>query len=368
MQFEVLNPTVWSGRRVLLTGHTGFKGSWMALLLQRLGAHVTGVSLAPAEPHRLFDILSPWSDLVSIDCDIRNQHALHEVVARCQPEIVIHMAAQALVMDAYSDPVGTISSNVMGTVHLLEALRFVENLACVLVVTSDKVYENREAGAAFAEEAALGGHDPYSASKAAAEILTSAYQRSFFKEFGVPVATARAGNVIGGGDWAPNRLIPDLWRAYESKHPVLIRSPDSVRPWQHVLDPIYGYLLYVQRFLSSANNAPSSLNFGPPQEPVRTVLQVAQQFSLVMQSDDLWSVGDAPRGMHESRFLSIDSSLAYKTLGWKTALSVDDAIRWSGDWYRAYKAGHEMRSFTNDQITTYFDLVRSAAGRLPLTV
>ncbi|WP_210497171.1 CDP-glucose 4,6-dehydratase [Microvirga antarctica] len=361
MSGEALDRDLWKGRRVLLTGHTGFKGAWMAMLLARLGATVTGLSLPAQTSPNLFGLLSPWSDLASATCDIRNPALLNEAIRTARPDIVIHMAAQALVMEAYADPVGTIASNVMGTVNLLEGLRTSDAVSAVLVITSDKVYENREAGIDFAESAALGGHDPYSASKAAAEILTSAYRRSFFAERGIPVVTARAGNVIGGGDWAPDRLLPDLFRAHESGRPVFMRNPDAVRPWQHVLDPLYGYLLYIQRCLSAPAAAPTSVNFGPPREPVRTVMEVAEQVSASFGADSLWTCDTSRDRLHESRFLSIDSALAKTTLGWSTALPVDEAIGWTVAWYKAFQAGADMRAFTDSQIDAYAERVRSHA-------
>lgn len=361
MRREIIDADIWRGRRVLLTGHTGFKGAWMALLLRRLGADVTGLSLAPDGAPTLFGVLAPWSKTVSVECDIRDLPSLRAVVSKVRPEIVIHMAAQALVKNAYADPVGTIGSNVLGTVHLLEVLRPIDELLGVLVITSDKVYENREAAIDFSESAALGGHDPYSASKAAAEVLTSAYRRSFFDERGIPVVTARAGNVIGGGDWARDRLVPDLWRAYETGQSAPMRNPDSVRPWQHVLDPLYGYLLYTQRSLAVPADTPASLNFGPPREPVLTVKQVAERFAKAIHARDLWVAAPAAERVHESRFLSIDSTLAFETLGWKTSLQVDDAISWTGSWYKAYHAGEDMCSFTSRQIDAYAAHVNDSA-------
>lgn len=359
---EILDPAVWRGRRVLLTGHTGFKGSWMALLLTRLGARVTGLSLPDVSERSLYRVLSPWPDIESLACDIRDPSALRNAIDKTRPEIVIHMAAQALVSDSYADPVGTIDTNVLGTVHILETLRSFDAVSSILIVTSDKVYENQEAGVNFAETSPLGGHDPYSASKAAAEILTSAYQRSFFSKLGVPVMTARAGNVIGGGDWAANRLIPDLWRAYESGRAVIMRNPGSVRPWQHVLDPLYGYLLYVQRSLKKLDGMASSLNFGPPREPVRTVQQVAEKFAASLGCGEFWTVSCDQNHMHESRFLSIDSTSAYQTLGWRTELSVDEAISWTCDWYTAYQNAQDMRTYTNAQIGAYLDRVQASAS------
>lgn len=356
----------WRGKRVLLTGHTGFKGSWMGLLLARLGANVTGIALPPQPGPSLHKLLEESSRIRSHICDIRNEAKLRSIVQECRPELVIHMAAQALVSQGYADPVGTIGANVMGTVHLLEALRTIEGVQGVLVVTSDKVYENRESGVDFAEDAPLGGHDPYSASKAATEILASAYRRSFYEGLGIPLITARAGNVIGGGDWAVDRLIPDLWRAFIGRERVVMRSPTAVRPWQHVLDPLYGYLLYLQQSVKGMAGLPTAMNFGPPREPVRTVLEVAQKFSASLGTADLWLVQESVKHMHESRFLSIDSRRAAASLGWHTALPVDEAVQWTCDWYRACHAESDMADFTGGQVDAYAERVGDTAlrGRL----
>lgn len=358
--FQALNPEVWNRRRVLLTGHTGFKGAWMALLLNRLGANITGISLDTISTPNLFEVLSPWSNLNSILCDIRDLPSLKTEIEQTNPEIVIHMAAQALVKESYRDPVGTICSNVLGTIHLLEVLREIDSIRGILIITSDKVYENQDGNTDFNETAALGGYDPYSASKAAADILTRSYYRSFFKELNIPVMVARAGNVIGGGDWAPDRLIPDLWRAYENQKPVQLRNPDAVRPWQHVLDPLYGYLLYIQQFISSSTEVPSCLNFGPPNSPTLTVMQVAEQFANSMQCKNIWEIDPSQNKVHESSFLAIDSKLAFETLGWKTKLKVDEAIQWACDWYKAYNNNKPMKEFTEKQIDKYTELIKQA--------
>ena len=301
-----LDRNVWSGKRILLTGHTGFKGSWMALLLEHLGAHVTGFALPPDTTPNLFDILSPT--LTSHTGDIRNAASFQEIITATQPEIVIHMAAQPLVRRSYAEPRRTIDTNVMGTVHLLDALRDVSQLQVALIVTSDKVYENHEQGVAFAEDAPLGGRDPYSASKAATEILTRSYAYSFFAARNVPIACARAGNVIGGGDWAADRLIPDLWRAYSSGDRVTLRYPDAVRPWQHVLASIVGYLLYIQYLLKHGNAAPLAMNFSPLESTVCSVREVAAQFSRIM-GKEVWQEGRADPRFQGER-LSGDQSLA----------------------------------------------------------
>ena len=358
-----LNGETWRGKRVLLTGHTGFKGAWMHLLLQRLGAKVTSLALEPETEPNLSKILSLQDRGPSFVCDIREFQQLQSIVQSAEPEIVIHMAAQALVKESYRDPVGTIESNVMGTVYLLEALRSVAGLQSVLVVTSDKVYENREAQIDFKETSPLGGYDPYSASKASAEILARVYQRSFFKEKNIPLVTVRAGNVIGGGDWAKDRLLPDIWRAYEKNQQVVLRNPRSVRPWQHVLDPIYGYLLYVEHSLNSEAQYPLALNFAPPRDPILDVEQVAEVFSQEMNCSQLWKHAEVADTHHESRFLSIDSSLALETLGWKTLLPPDEAIRWTSQWYKAFKENRDMLAFTYQQIDKYAELANEQALR-----
>lgn len=365
---ETLDAAAWRDRRVLLTGHTGFKGAWMSLLLEALGAQVAGAALNPAtEPH-LFGLFRLADRLDSAICDMRDLPRLRERVRAVRPQVVIHMAAQALVRDSYHDPLGTFASNVMGTAHLLDSLRSVEGLQAVLVITSDKVYENTETGTDFPEQATLGGYDPYSASKAATEILTAAYRRSFFAETGVPVMTARAGNVIGGGDWSRDRLIPDLWRAHQSGCPVLIRNPRAVRPWQHVLDPLHGYLMLLQRALRAPEAVPFAVNFGPPREPIRTVVQVAEIFAatLGIAPSALWAVAPAPAVLHESGFLAIDSTLASQTLGWRTALPVDEAVRWTCDWYRAFADRQDMLSLSRAQLRDYVALsgFHAAGGSL----
>jgi CDP-glucose 4,6-dehydratase len=339
----------------------------MALLLNFLGARVIGLSLDPGTQPNMFEILLPWRNLKSLRCDVRDRDALSRAVDEARPEIVIHMAAQSLVRESYRDPVGTIGTNVLGTVNLLDVLRQVPDLAAVLVVTSDKVYQNREGGLAFAESAPLGGHDPYSASKAAAEILTSAYARSFYDGRGIPVCTARAGNVIGGGDWGHDRLIPDLWRAFASGRQVPLRNPGAVRPWQHVLDPLHGYLLYVQRCLTAPATISSSLNFGPPSEPRRTVLEIARCFADSMGSNTLWTFDPAIGDLHENQYLAIDSSAAFSELGWKTQLEVDEAMSWTCDWYRAFHNGETMRAVTQKQIEVFARRIAESAMGRPIT-
>jgi CDP-glucose 4,6-dehydratase len=355
---RTLDRSFWSGRRVLLTGHTGFKGCWTALMLEHLGAHVTGFALPPDTKPSLFELLSPWPALASHMGDIRNAAAFAEIITAAQPEIVIHMAAQPLVRRSYADPALTFETNVMGTVYLLEALRGMPALRAALIITSDKVYENHELGIAFAESAPLGSRDPYSASKAAAEILTRSYAHSFFARSKIPVACARAGNVIGGGDWSADRLIPDLWRAYISREQVILRSPDAVRPWQHVLDPVFGYLLYIEHLVRHGYDAPLAMNFGPSEAAVYTVRKVAEQFRCIMSSEG-WRAGGADPNLKESGYLAINPSLARETLGWEALLGVDNSIDWTLDWYKACRDKKDMREFSLLQLVQY---MRMACG------
>jgi CDP-glucose 4,6-dehydratase len=292
----------------------------------------------------------------SVSGDVRDAEAIASALSAGGAEIVIHMAAQPLVRESYRDPVGTIASNVMGTVHLLEALRRVPDLKAVLVVTSDKVYRNHEGGSSFSEDAVLGGDDPYSASKAAAEILVRAYARSFLQDRGIAVCTARAGNVIGGGDWSRDRIVPDLWRAWRSGAPVELRYPEAVRPWQHVLDPLQGYLAYVERMAAAAGAVPPALNFGPPPGAALTVLQLAERFAAALGADGLWTIGTPDRAMPESGHLAIDATLARDCLGWRPALDAEAAIRWSGLWYKAHARATDMIAFSQAQIAEHLAL------------
>lgn len=359
MAVDGLDPSFWSGKRVLLTGHTGFKGGWAALWLARMGAKVTGFALTPDTEPNLFALAGVEDAVRSRIGDLRDAEALRAAVDEADPEIVIHMAAQPLVRRSYVMPVDTFAMNVMGTVNLLEALRGRSALRTVLVVTTDKVYENNEASIAFRESDPLGGHDPYSASKAAAEIVTSSYARSFFNETGVRVATARGGNVIGGGDFSEDRLVPDIWRALAAGEAPVLRNPAAARPWQHVLDCLCGYFTFV-RGLHDGQDLPTALNFGPPPgaKPV-TVAALAE----AVQS----ALGAAPwkpaneTGPHEMMALEIDSRKARAVLGWKDQLAGEPCIEWLVEWYRALGQGNDMREMTLRQIAAFEALHRKAA-------
>lgn len=351
MQQGTVNPDFWRGRRVLLTGHTGFKGSWAALWLTRMDATVHGLSLAPESDPNPFDTLADQSAISSRIGDIRDPEIVRAAVAEAKPEIVIHMAAQALVRRSYREPAETFETNVTGTVNLLNALRDAPDLKAVLVITSDKVYENKEDGRAFRETDPLGGDDPYSASKAAAEIVTASMARSFFDDRNIPVATARAGNVVGGGDFSEDRLVPDLWRAGKSGIPVSLRYPRATRPWQHVLDPVCGYLLYLEK-LAGGDCRQRALNFGPDNAETLTVSAVADRMMDALGTTRGWTQaeGEFPK---EKQALTLDASLAAETIGWVPRLDMEKTVRWTADWYRTYNDGADMHAVTLDQLAEF---------------
>lgn len=347
----MIDQNFWSGKRVLLTGHTGFKGAWMALWLERLGAKVTGYSLAPETEPNLFDLLSPWTGVRSVIGDVRDAARVKTVVTESDPEIVIHMAAQALVRRSYAEPVETVSANVMGTVNVLEALREVPNLRVALVITSDKVYRNTDDGEAFAEDAPLGGDDPYSASKAAQEIVAHAWGKSFFPEGTAVIATARAGNVVGGGDFSEDRLIPDIYRALAGGHALELRNPDATRPWQHVLDLNMGYLLYIERLASDAMGLARAINFGPQPGVSYTVGAITEKMMAALGGS--LPVNVKPSKLKEKALLSVDPALAGEVLGWRAKLQMDDVIRLTADWYGAFINGADPKTITMAQLEEY---------------
>jgi CDP-glucose 4,6-dehydratase len=335
-----------------LTGHTGFKGAWMNLWLRRMGAEVTGFALAPHTQPNLHDLLHlPGRSHIGNLCDAAG---VAEALNAANPQVVIHMAAQALVRESYRDPLATFATNVLGTGVLLQACRQLGALECVLVVTSDKVYENLEGGRAFVEDDRLGGHDPYSSSKACAELLTASFRGSFF-EVGPPIATVRAGNVIGGGDWSPDRLIPDCVRALAAKEPVTLRYPDAVRPWQHVLEPLSGYLILAQALVESPAGTPRAVNFGPDPSSFCTVSAVVDAFSERFSGKPGWR-RDGAVHPKEAGALTLSSELARRSLGWHPRLDVAQSLAWTADWYRAFAAGEDMVRYSDSQIAQYRSL------------
>jgi CDP-glucose 4,6-dehydratase len=338
----------WRGRRVLVTGHTGFKGSWLCRTLHALGAEVTGLSLDPLPGPNGFEVMRA-AEVLTADhrADMRDAGAVAALVRGARPEILIHMAAQAFVSRGYREPALTFATNAMGTVNLLEAVRRLDGLQAALIVTSDKVYRNDSAGRAFAEGDALGGEDPYSASKAAAEIAVTSYRHSFAAEL-PPVATARAGNVIGGGDWAEFRIIPDLVRSQVAGETLMLRRPDATRPFQHVIDVLRGYLMLAERLATSPGTAPASLNFGPRDGEVR-VRDLLAQWQDATGEPVRWEQVQGPV-MDEARRLALDSSLATRALGWEPVLDTRAAIAATASWYAAWRRGEDMAAVTDREI------------------
>jgi CDP-glucose 4,6-dehydratase len=347
----------WKGRRVFLTGHTGFKGGWLALWLARRGAQVRGYALEPSTEPNLFTLARVGSVTDDVRGNTLDRNRLESALQEWAPEAVFHLAAQPLVRRSYADPVGTLMTNVMGTAHVLEAARKTASVRAVVCVTSDKCYENREWVWPYRETDALGGHDPYSVSKVCAEIVAAGYRSSFFtveRQEGqrVAVATARAGNVIGGGDWSEDRLIPDLVRGFHTGEPVRIRAPLANRPWQHVLEPLHGYLLLAEHLLEGDAAAESAFNFGPRHEDAWTVEQIADAAVEAWGKGAAW-VRDADPHVHEAATLRLDASKAQAALGWRQRLTIATALRWSLEWYRAWQDGAAMDRVTDAQIEAY---------------
>ena len=336
-------PSFWHGKRVLLTGHTGFKGSWLALWLGRMGAEVTGLALAPATEPNLFTLARVAGDMhASHECDVRDAQAVAAHVQAARPQIVLHLAAQALVRAGYADPLGTHATNVMGTAHVLDALRGQADVRAVVVVTTDKVYRNREWAYPYREDDPLGGHDPYSASKAAAEIITASYRDAFLAAQGVAVATARAGNVIGGGDWAADRLLPDAVRAWSAGQTLHIRHPEATRPWQHVIEPLAAYLCLAERLWADPARA-GAYNFGPLPHEAATVGYVVKLASSAY-SESATSYENHSKGPHEAGWLALETAHARQSLGVAPRWGLNTAVTRTMAWYRAQQGGADARA------------------------
>ena len=358
----MLNRAFWKGRNVLVTGHTGFKGSWLCLWLDALGAKVTGLALDPPTQPNLFQQAGVASIIRSVRVDIRDFPQLKAAVAECRPEVIIHMAAQSVVRRGYEDPIETYSSNVMGTVHLFEALRQLEHPCTVVNVTSDKCYENREFLWGYRENEPMGGHDPYSNSKGCAELVTSAFRDSYFppeslEQHGVALASARAGNAVGGGDWTSDQLIPDLMRAFLAGRPCEIRNPCATRPWQFVLEPLRGYLMLAERLSEDATKFASGWNFGPADSDARPVSWIAEKLARSWGDNASWR-RDETTHPHEAHFLKLDASKAKALLNWHPLLPLHQALEWIVEWYRGYQAGADLRRLTCSQIERYEALSR----------
>jgi CDP-glucose 4,6-dehydratase len=354
-----MTPAFWPDRRVFVTGHTGFKGAWLTTWLSALGARVAGYALAPKDTPNLFERLADRTVATTIG-DVGDLPALRQAMIAAQPEIIFHLAAQSLVRPSYIDPVGTYATNVMGTVHVLEAARHIPSVRAIIIVTSDKCYENDGRNTPYAEHDALGGHDPYSNSKGCAELVTAAYRSSFFAgQSSCAIASARAGNVIGGGDWSIDRLIPDMLRAHDRGEDVMIRSPNAIRPWQHVLEPLSGYLDLAEALCGTRGHTfAEGWNFGPDPQDSVPVCRVVEQFSELLGI--AWQQNTAPQPP-EAGFLSIDSSKARRRLNWHSRLSTRDAISWTAQWHKQFQSGSLPRDLVRDQIAAYED----ASRRLP---
>jgi CDP-glucose 4,6-dehydratase len=348
-----VDPGFWRDRRVLLTGHTGFKGAWMALWLQSLGAQVTGFSVdVPTKPS-LYELARVFEGMESIDGDVRDRDGLASAVEASAPEIVIHMAAQSLVRRSFVEPRETYETNVMGTVNLLDAVRLSGGgVRAVINVTSDKCYENREWEWGYREDEPMGGHDPYSSSKGCAELVTAAFRGSFFSDPGsARIASARAGNVIGGGDWGADRLVPDIMRAALAGEAVRVRNPNSIRPWQHVLNPLSGYLVVGQALWDSHEHA-AGWNFGPTDDDARPVGWIVERITHLWPQEIRWVLDEGPHP-HEARYLKLDSSRARARLGWRPVVELDAALESTVEWYQNLQAGADMRAVTLGQIETF---------------
>ena len=346
-------PDFWKGKKVFLTGHTGFKGSWLSLWLQSMGACVKGFALEPPTDPALFHVAKVGADMESEIGDIRDLPSISSSIKTFNPEILFHMAAQPLVRRSYDDPVETYATNVMGTVHVLEAARQCVNLRAIVVVTTDKCYENHEWEWGYRETEALGGHDPYSSSKGCAELVTAAYRRSFFCNPNAPsLASARAGNVIGGGDWADDRLIPDALRAFECEQPVIIRNPLATRPWQHVLEPLSGYLMLAQKLHNDGTPYAEAWNFGPQDDGVQKVEWILDRLSTLWGGNAHWQI-DGSVQPHEAQLLKLDISKARARLGWHPRWSLGRALESIIDWHQTWRSGGDIRKKTLDQIRDY---------------
>lgn len=347
-----VDPAFWRGKRVLLTGHTGFKGSWLSLWLQTMGAALRGVALAPPTEPALFNVARVNAGMEHCIADIRDYAAVKAQIDEFRPEIVIHMAAQPLVRLSYNQPVETYATNVMGTVHVLEAARQAGTVKAIVNVTTDKCYENREWLWGYRENEPMGGHDPYSNSKGCAELVSSAYRKSFLADAGIAIATARAGNVLGGGDWAAERLIPDILRSLENHEPVLIRNPHAIRPWQHVLEPLSGYLLLAESLFMKGQADAEGWNFGPIDEDARPVQWIVEHICESWGNGASWALqaGDHP---HEASFLKLDISKARMRLNWAPRWPLELALKRITEWHQAWLNGQDMRALCLKQIAQY---------------
>ncbi|MBB5061687.1 CDP-glucose 4,6-dehydratase [Granulicella mallensis] len=350
-------PNLWQGKRVFLTGHTGFKGGWLALWLASKGAIVRGYALDPSTEPNLFTAAKIGSVIEDIRGDIRDSSKLEPALRDFAPEVVFHLAAQPLVRYSYEDPIGTYETNVIGTARVLDTVRRTPSVRAVVSVTTDKCYENKEWLWGYRETDPLGGYDPYSSSKACAEIVSAAYRQSYFPvsklaEHQCALATGRAGNVIGGGDWSLDRLIPDLVRGFLVGEPVLIRRPHAIRPWQHVLEPLLGYILLAEHLLTHDPRYATAFNFGPSDDDAQEVGWIVERMTQFWGGNASWKLDEDP-GVHEAGYLKLDASRARAELAWHPRLRLETTLHWLVDWYKAWQSGEDMHRFTLDQISAY---------------
>jgi len=353
---KIMEKSFWKGRRVLVTGHTGFKGGWLSIWLQNLGAQVIGVSLDPPTDPNLYEQADVAKDMLSLREDIRNGKAIKRLFQQYKPEIVFHLAAQPLVRYSYLNPVETYETNVMGTLNILEGIRSVDSVSAAIMVTTDKCYENKEWEWGYRENDPMGGYDPYSSSKGAAEILIASYRNSYFLSNGPAIASVRAGNVIGGGDWAEDRLIPDIIRALQSNKQIHIRNPNSIRPWQHVLEPLGGYLTLAEKLMEDKVRYAHAWNFGPLDKDAMSVEWIVNRMLEIWGKNVGW-VFDNGDNLHEANYLKLDCSRAHSKLGWYPKLSLFTALKNIIDWHKAELNREDMREFCIDQICNYEKII-----------
>jgi CDP-glucose 4,6-dehydratase len=342
----------WNGKKVLITGHTGFKGSWLAFWLEMLGANVCGYALAPDGEPNLFADLKLAGEIKSVTGDVRDLAHFEKVLQDFQPEIIFHLAAQSLVRKSYREPLETYTVNVIGTINVLEAVRKTDSVKSFVVVTTDKVYENKESYRAYSENERLGGYDPYSSSKACAELAVSAYRNSFFAESNCLIATARAGNVIGGGDWSEDRLLPDVFRSLVFGEKLSIRNPASIRPWQHALEPLAGYMKLAEKLYAGEKDFAEAWNFGPAEEDSKPVNWILEEIKRIWNEPVNWQIAEGAQP-HEACLLKLDSTKAKKELGWLPKLNLDEAVEMTVEWYRGFKDKQDLIRLTANQINFY---------------
>jgi CDP-glucose 4,6-dehydratase len=349
-----MNPTFWRNKKVLITGHTGFKGSWLSLWLQQLGANLCGIALEPSTKPNLFELADVTVGMESHFVDVRDYEKIKKIIHQFQPEIIIHMAAQPLVRYSYDHPIETYATNVMGTVNVLEAAKTCESVRAVVNVTTDKCYENKEWVWGYRENEPMGGHDPYSNSKGCSELVTSAYRDSFYRKLNKGLASARAGNVIGGGDWSLDRLIPDIINSIINQKPVIIRNPQAIRPWQHVLEPLSGYLLLAEKLYDHPEQFSNPWNFGPYVHEAVDVQAIVEKLFTSWQGEHQgWKIEQNENHPHEANFLKLDITKASTELQWQPRLNLGGTIQWIVNWYQAWQEKQDMFQFTVNQINQY---------------